>query len=73
MLNDWNLSVPGSILKKGDHTICANYKAISLPCIVCKVLTGVLCKRLRSPVKTRIDPYLCGFKADKSIGLLMAN
>ena len=65
MLNDWNLSVPFPVLKKEDLTICANYRAISLLPIVYKVLKGVLCKRLRSIVKTRIDPYMCGFRPGK--------
>ena len=67
MPNDWNLSVLCPVLKKGDPTICANYRGISLLSIAYKVLTGVLCERLKPLVKTLIGPYQFGFRPGKSI------
>ena len=66
MSNDWNCSVLCPALKKGDSTICANYRGINLLPIAYKVLTGVLCERLKPIVKTLIGPYQCGFRPGKS-------
>ena len=66
MPDDWNLSVLCPILKKGDPTICANYRGISLISIAYKVLSSVLCERLKPLTKTLIGPYQCGFRPGKS-------
>ncbi|XP_049304006.1 uncharacterized protein LOC125776321 [Bactrocera dorsalis] len=57
MPNDWNLSVLCPIHKKGDPTICANYRGISLLNIAYKVLSSVLCERLKPTVNKLIGPY----------------
>ena len=54
MLTDWNLSALCPVLKKGDSTICANYRGISLLPIAYKVFTTVLCERLKSNAKALI-------------------
>ena len=54
MPNDWNLSVLCPIHKKGDPTICANYRGISLLNIAYKVLSSVLCERLKPTVNKLI-------------------
>ncbi|XP_049315624.1 uncharacterized protein LOC125779109 [Bactrocera dorsalis] len=66
MPNDWNLSVLCPIHKKGDPTICANYRGISLLNIAYKVLSSVLCERLKPTVNKLIGPYQCGFRPGKS-------
>ncbi|XP_049301820.1 LINE-1 retrotransposable element ORF2 protein isoform X6 [Bactrocera dorsalis] len=66
MPNDWNLSVLGPIHKKGDPIICANYRGISLLNIAYKVLSSVLCERLKPTVNELIEPYQCGFRPGKS-------
>ena len=66
MPSDWNLSALCSVLKKGDPTICANYRGISLLPIAYKVLTSVLCERLKPHAKALIGPYQCGFRPGKS-------
>ena len=66
MSNDWNLSVLYPVLKKGDLTISFNYRGIRLPPIGYKVLTGILCERLKPLVKTLIGPYQYGFRPGKS-------
>ena len=63
MPTDWNLSALCSVLKKGDSTICANYRGISLLPIAYKVLTSILCESLKFHV---IGPYLCGFRPGNS-------
>ena len=42
MPSDWNLSALCPVLKKGDPTICANYRGISLLPFAYKVLTSAL-------------------------------
>ena len=66
MPNDWNLSVLCLVLKKGDPTICANYRGIRLLPIAYKILTGVLYERLKPLVKTQIVSYQRDFRAGKS-------
>ena len=66
MPSDWNLSALCPVLKKGDPTICANYRGISLLPIAYKVLTSVLCERLKPHAKALIGPYQCGFRPGKS-------
>ena len=58
MPNDWKRALRlFPVLKKGEPTICANYRDISLLPITYKVLTGVLSERLKPLVKTLIGPY----------------
>ena len=66
MPSDWNLSTLCPVLKKGDPTICANYQGISLRPIAYKVLTSVLCQRLKLHAKALIEPYQNGFGHGKS-------
>ncbi|XP_049316314.1 potassium voltage-gated channel protein Shal isoform X2 [Bactrocera dorsalis] len=66
MPNDWNLSVLCPIHKKGDPTICANYRGIILLNIAYMVLSSVLCERLKPTVNKLIGPYQCGFRPGKS-------
>ena len=67
MSSDWNLSVLYPALKKGYPMTCANYRGVSLLSISYKVLTGVLCERLKPLFITLIGPYQCGFRPGKSI------
>lgn len=66
MPSDWNLSILCPIHKKGDSTVCANYRGISLLNISYKVLSSVLCERLKPIVNNLIGPYQCGFRPGKS-------
>ncbi|XP_060665754.1 uncharacterized protein LOC132798055 [Drosophila nasuta] len=54
MPNHWNLSVLCPVLKKGDPTICTNYRGISLIAISYKVLSSVICERLKPYTSTLI-------------------
>ena len=42
------------------------FRGISLLLIAYKVLTSVLCERLKSHAKALIGPYQCGFRPGKS-------
>ena len=61
-----NLSALCPVLKKGDPTVCAIYRGISLLPIAYKVLTTVICERLKPFAKALIGPYQCGFRPGKS-------
>ena len=66
MPSDWNLCVLCPVVKKGGPTICANYRDISLLPVAYKVLTSVLCERIKPHAKSVIGPYQCGFRPVKS-------
>ncbi|XP_043064519.1 uncharacterized protein LOC122320475 [Drosophila ficusphila] len=66
MPNDWNLSLICPILKKGDATQRTNYRGISLLPVAYKVLTSVLCEKLKPHAEALIGPYQCGFRPGKS-------
>lgn len=66
MPDDWNLSMICPILKKGDATLRTNYRGISLLPVAYKVLTSVMCERLRPYAEALIGPYQCGFRPGRS-------
>ena len=66
MPSDWSPSVLCPVLKKGDATNCANYRGISLLSIAYKILSSVLCERLKPFVNKLIGSYQCGFRPGKS-------
>ena len=66
MPDDWNLSVLCHVFKKGDPNVCGNYSGISLLPIAYKVLSRVMCERLKPIVADLIGPYQCGFRPGKS-------
>ena len=65
MPDEWNRIVC-SIHKKGDPLNCANYRGISLLNIAYKILSAVLCERLKPFVNNLVGPYQCGFRPGKS-------
>ncbi|XP_060665561.1 uncharacterized protein LOC132797804 [Drosophila nasuta] len=66
MPEDWNLSMICPILKKGDAAVRTKYRGISLLPVAYKVLTSVLCERLKPHAEALIGPYQCGFRPGKS-------
>ena len=66
MPSDWSLSVLCPVLKKGHATICTNYRGISLLSIAYRILSSVLCERLKPFMNKLIGSYQCGFRPGKS-------
>ncbi|XP_073848775.1 uncharacterized protein [Musca autumnalis] len=64
--DDWNLSILCPVHKRGDKTVCSNYRGISLLPIAYKIVSGILCERLKPMVNEIIGPYQCGFRPGKS-------
>jgi hypothetical protein len=62
---DWNWSIICPIHKKGDTTICSNYRGISLICVAYKI-SNILFNRLMSYVETNIGDYQCGYRGERS-------
>ena len=63
MPSDWSLC---KVLKKGDASICSNYRGISLLTIAYRILSSVLCERLTTFFNKLIGTYQCRFRAVKS-------
>ena len=59
--SDWSLSLLCPVLKKGDATICNNYQGISLLTIAYRILSSVLCERMKPFVNKLIGSYQYGF------------
>ena len=54
------------IYKKGDPMSCKNYRGISLLNVAYKILSNVICERLKPFCNTHIAKYQCGFRLSKS-------
>ena len=63
---DWSLSLLYPVLRQGDATICSNYRSITLLTIAYRILSSVLCERLKPFVNKGIGSHQCGFRPDKS-------
>ena len=64
--SDWSLSLLCPVLEMGDAIICSNYRGISLLTIAYRILSSVLCERLKPFVNKLIGSYQCGFRPGKS-------
>ena len=58
---EWNISV-----KKGDVKECSNYRGISILNTAYKILSIILCERLKPYLSSIIGPYQYGFRPGKS-------
>ena len=66
MPSEWNLSVICPVHKKGDKQECSNYRGISLLNTAYKILSSILCERLKPHMASHIRSYQCGFRPGKS-------
>jgi sorting nexin-29 len=62
----WNLSIICLIHKKGDMTICSNYREINLLCVAYKIFSNILFNRLLPYVETTTGDYQCGYRGERS-------
>jgi sorting nexin-29 len=63
---EWNMSILCLIHKKGDITICSNYREISLLNITYKILSNILFTRLSPYAENVIGDYQSGFQQVRS-------
>ena len=66
MPSEWNLSMITPIYKKGDKKECDNYRGISVLNTAYKILSFILCERLKPYLSNIIGEYQCGFRPGKS-------
>ena len=59
---DWQTGVVVLLFKKGDRRVCSNYRGITLLSLPGKVCSGVLERRVRQIVESRIQEEQCGFR-----------
>ena len=64
--SDWILSLLYPLLKKGDATIYSNYRGTSLLAIAYRIMSTVLCERVKAFVNKLIGSSQCGFRPGKS-------
>lgn len=65
MPEEWRVAILCPIFKKGDKTICENYRGIGLLNIVYKMLSKILSNRLRPFMEEQVGEYQVGFRKGK--------
>ena len=65
-IEQWNNSWINPIHKKGDKTLCSNYRGISILNVGYKIFASILCERLKPYLNDIIGSYQCGFRPGKS-------
>ena len=63
---EWLTSIIVPVHKKGDKTVCENYRGISLLNTIYKVLTNVIFDRISPYAEEILADYQCGFRRNKS-------
>jgi hypothetical protein len=66
MPEEWNMGLYCPIHKKGDKTLCSNYRAIALLDLVYKVFSKIISKRLEPYMEDIVGKYQAGFRRNKS-------
>ncbi|WP_333764848.1 RNA-directed DNA polymerase, partial [Streptomyces sp. IBSBF 2390] len=66
MPSEWSLSMITPVYKKGDKKECKNYRGISVLNSAYKILSFILCERLKPYLHNIIGDYQCGFRPGKS-------
>ncbi|KAK3551056.1 hypothetical protein QTP70_011498 [Hemibagrus guttatus] len=62
---DWATGVVVPLFKKGDRSVCSNYRGITLLSLPWKVYSRVLERRVRPLVEPRIQEEQCGFRPSR--------
>lgn len=65
-IDQWNECWINPIFKKGEKTLCSNYRGISVLNIGYKIFSTILCERLKPYLANIIGNYQCGFRPGKS-------
>ena len=65
-IDQWNSSWINPIFKKGDRTLCSNFRGISVLNVAYKIFASILCERLKPYLHNIIGNYQCGFRPGKS-------
>ena len=65
-IEQWNSSWINPIYKKGEKTLCSNYRGISVLNVGYKIFSSILCEKLKPFLQNIIGNYQCGFRPGKS-------
>jgi len=60
---DW--SIICRLHKKGDVTICSNYRGIRMLCVAYKIFSSILLNRLMPYAETALGDYQCGYRRER--------
>jgi len=71
--DDWTESIFVPLYKKGDPTICSNYRTISLISHASKVLLKVILDRIRAKVDFEVSETQAGFRQGKGTQTHLCN
>lgn len=66
MPQEWHLGIIVPIFKKGDKTVCSNYRGITILSAAYKIFSGVLYMRLMKYAEEILGEYQCGFRPNRS-------
>ena len=59
---DWKRAAIVALFKKGDKTVCDNYRGISLLSVPGKVYTTLLYNKMKSAIDKALSEHQCGFR-----------
>lgn len=62
MPQEWMEAITSSIYKKGDKTVCENYRGIALLNVAYKVLATNITDKLTQRMDNIVREYQCGFQ-----------
>jgi hypothetical protein len=64
--DDWKKSILIPIFKKGDKTLCKNYRGITLIDVAYKIVEAIVLSRIRTPVDQSLRENQSGFRPGRS-------
>jgi hypothetical protein len=66
LTTEWMEGIICPIFKKGDRTICSNYRPITLRNVAYKILTILINSRLTGIVESKLEDCQMGFRPNRS-------